>query len=88
MIKTIWKAIFFVTLTVLTVLTALLIVLICTHLTQIRLADVGIIGGADLPTYLFLWRMLLRHPVFYIWFTLLLTVVISLIGWITSKKRG
>ena len=86
MIKTIWKAIFFVTLTVFAVLTALLIALICTNLTQIHPADIGIIGGADLPTYLFLGRMLLRHPVFYIWFALLLTVVISLIGWITCRK--
>jgi hypothetical protein len=49
--------------------------------------DIGIIGGADLPTFCFLLQKIVHHsPITYIWLGTLLTVVISLIGWRTSIK--
>lgn len=88
--KTIWKAVFFITLTIFAVLTVLLIAFIHALFTQTPSVEtgaaIGIIGGADLPTYRFPLRKILQGPIFNIWLSSLLTVIISLIGWLTAKK--
>lgn len=84
--RMIWKTIFFITLTVFTILTILLIAFIFRIFTSVPPANASIIGGAGQPTYSFLLSMVLRDSLFNIWLGSLLTVVISLIGWLTSKK--
>lgn len=87
--KTIWKTVFFIALTVFTVLTALLIAFIYTMITTpLSLPETSIIGGADLPTFHFLLQQILKGPIFYIWFGSFLTVVISLIGWLTVRNQS
>jgi hypothetical protein len=84
--RTIWKAIFFITLTVFIVLTVLLIVFVIMQFTTVPQANFSIIGGMDQPSYLFLLSMILRSPLFNLWLGSLLTVFISLSGWLASKK--
>ena len=84
--RTIWKAVFFTTLTIFAVLTVLLIALLYTFIAQPLPPEMSIIGGADAPTFHFLLQQLLTHPICYIWLGVFLTGVISLIGWRTTKK--
>ena len=83
--KKIWKAGFFITLTVFAVLSAIVIFSVCKVIAQINSPQMNIIGGADLPTFLFLLRKSLS-PIFSFWFSSLLTVVIFLIGWRCAKE--
>jgi Na+-transporting methylmalonyl-CoA/oxaloacetate decarboxylase beta subunit len=85
--RTIWKTVFFIVLTIFALLSALLIAFVFFLLTMDHPGDIGIIGGADLPTFYFLLQKIVYHsPITYIWLGTLLTVVISLIGWRTSIK--
>ena len=83
--RTIWKAVFFKTLTIFAVLTVLLIALLYTFIAQPLPPEMSVIGGADVPTFHFLLQQLLTHPICYIWLGVLLTMMISLIGWRTAK---
>ena len=84
--RTIWKSVFFTTLTIFAVLTVLLIALLYTFIAQPLPPEMSIIGKADFPTFHFLLQQLLKHPIYYIWHGVFFTVVISLIGWRTTKK--
>lgn len=84
--RTIWKAVFFTTLTIFAVLTVLLFALLYTFIAQPLPPEMSIIGKADFPTFHFLLQQLLKHPIYYIWHGVFFTVVISLIGWCTTKK--
>ena len=83
--RTIWKAVFFTTLTIFAVLTVLLIALLYTFIAQPLPPERSVSGGADGPTFHFLLQRLLTHPICYIWLGVLLTMMISLIGWRTAK---
>jgi hypothetical protein len=86
--KPVWKIICITACMLFLVLTTLLIASLTTLIAGARPSGgMGIIGGADIPTFELLLHTLIESPAFYVWLAVLSVAIFSAIGWIKATKQ-
>ena len=86
--KSVWKIICITACMLFLVLTTLLIASLTTRIAGARPSGgMGIIGGADIPTFELLLQALIDSPGFYVWLAVLAVAIISAIGWGKAKNK-
>lgn len=84
--KKTFKTIFFISLAVILLLSAIIAASAVSAADE-HTGSVGIIGGADGPTAIFLTRTLvLQNPLFLLLCVSLVAVIVSAVGWAAAKK--
>lgn len=85
--KKTFKIMFFVSLFVVVLLSVLIVISLVSAVGE-HTSAVGIIGGADGPTAIFITRsLMLENPVFVFACVAFLLCVVSAIGWALAKKK-
>ena len=86
--KPVWKIICITACVLFLVLTTLLIASLTTLIAGARPSGgMGIIGGADIPTFELLLQVLIDSPAFYVWLAVLAVAIISAISWGKAKNK-